>query len=1156
MVSEIVENDILSKSSNDMSSYNELIALINGCINRNGVQAITGRVLNGVLRAMVNQLGAGYTMVGVAHPTDYPGTPEAPVCYYASDVGTYTHFGNIQIVPGELALLCFDLTDGWFKETMYEGFESVQATIDGNVGTPAVNVTYVNGVLSFDFSNMKGNTGAAAGFGNVTAAVDGTSGTPGVSVQTDGPDTAKNIAFQFTGLKGETGVTSVIATVDNTSGTPQCAVSLNGQQLTLAFTGLKGAQGDTGSSVAYPFTIVNNLTTNDATQALSAAMGVQLESEVSQLEAKVDGLLVVSYTIEQGAIASATGADSTSTTRLRTNGYVTGVNLRFVPGSGKVMVFAYNESGYIKNTEWLTETTDVNIIGATKYRAVFAKTNDTSITTSDFATLGMNISSNVGNKATNLSEDADVDGEAMFVSVVGENKCNPESITVKSGAYIKRDDGTYKASGSAGAGGVTGYIPVTGKALFCANAFGSSAASWAAYRRATDAELIDSSVTKFIVGNDVVVYAHGGGSTTYKYYQYVSGDIYVRFTLASTSNVMVNEGATSLPFVPYGEIVKTNEDIIGKDIDIDNIKRTEFVYNGRNLCNPSECTLLEHYYVNATNGLITSASSIESTGVTGMIPIDEKGLYFQGSLVSGVNVGYAYYDEHGNYLDGYYSGHTIPGGSPTFAKYITGAKWVVFTINAGVTDVMVCIGNTALPYEAYAGRREVISKDILPDFETEQEEKRTMLDGVEIVLPSEIVITQTDRLQIFFRDIITAYNPYNFAVECICSVGKPMPRCFELVPTASNVGKSYTLSVRIYDNAHRLVSSASTTIKVVANATSPGSQKNILLIGASTLYDGTIAKEVSRRFTKVTGDGTYYNPTGLGLSNIALVGRTTTSDPSVNQESQSGWQWKDYATSGRSAYRFFVTNIGSYDLREGAVYSGEGTLKFTITEINLADGYFSCTYEGSGTQPASGTLTKYSGDGSDSVAYDSFNIDSRNPFWDNVNDELDFTSYITDYCGGQLDVLVSYLGINDLFQSRTPAETITNYVIPFLRALHTQSPSTKVVLCNLHIPSPDGGMGKTYGATERTYWGLSAKYYDYIMGLNELVADAEFSSWVSIASTFQEFDADNLYPTTNTRTICNRSEATETTQSDGVHPTANGKKAIADSIYHKITQLL
>lgn len=352
MVSEIVENDILSKSSNDMSSYNELIALINGCINRNGVQAITGRVLNGVLRAMVNQLGAGYAMGGVAHPTDDPGTPEAPVCYYASEVGTYTHFGNIQIVPGELALLCFDLTDGWFKETMYEGFESVQATIDGNVGTPAVNVTYVNGVLSFDFSNMKGNTGAAAGFGNVTAAVDGTSGTPGVSVQTDGPDTAKNIAFQFTGLKGETGVTSVIATVDNTSGTPQCAVSLNGQQLTLAFTGLKGAQGDTGSSVAYPFTIVNNLTTNDATQALSAAMGVQLESEVSQLEAEVGDIysdLTTAASFVPTWVDNVLLRDNGGTTTVASGGYFNRCSTTdAIPCSayiGKNLTFAFGANG-------------------------------------------------------------------------------------------------------------------------------------------------------------------------------------------------------------------------------------------------------------------------------------------------------------------------------------------------------------------------------------------------------------------------------------------------------------------------------------------------------------------------------------------------------------------------------------------------------------------------------------------------------------------------------------------------------------------------------------------------------------------------------------------------------------------------------------------
>lgn len=51
----------------------------------------------------------------------------------------------------------------------------------------------------------------------------------------------------------------------------------------------QGAQGNTGSSVAYPFELVNNLTTNDATKALSAAQGVVLDGKVTQLEAEVNG---------------------------------------------------------------------------------------------------------------------------------------------------------------------------------------------------------------------------------------------------------------------------------------------------------------------------------------------------------------------------------------------------------------------------------------------------------------------------------------------------------------------------------------------------------------------------------------------------------------------------------------------------------------------------------------------------------------------------------------------------------------------------------------------------------------------------------------------------------------------------------------------------
>ncbi len=275
-----------------MADFNALEALINAHIKKNGVQAITGNILNGILRGMVSALGKGYTIAGSASPATDPGTMTGPLAYIAYTAGTYTHFGGLEVEQGEVAMLIYNEAE-WHKEVLFS--LSATATIDGNVGTPEVGVSFVDGLLTFDFRNMKGNPGNdgdAAGFGTISATVDGNIGTPGVSVQSSGPDTAKNITFQFTNLKGETGVTSVVATVDNTVGTPTCTVSLVGQQLTLAFSGLKGAQGDTGSSVDYPFTIVNNLTTNDATQALSAAMGVELAGQVSQLDLKVTDFML------------------------------------------------------------------------------------------------------------------------------------------------------------------------------------------------------------------------------------------------------------------------------------------------------------------------------------------------------------------------------------------------------------------------------------------------------------------------------------------------------------------------------------------------------------------------------------------------------------------------------------------------------------------------------------------------------------------------------------------------------------------------------------------------------------------------------------------------------------------------------------------------
>lgn len=99
---------------------------------------------------------------------------------------------------------------------------------------------------------------------------------------------------------GSAGVTSATVTVDESTGTPSASASVENGVLSISFSGLKGKQGiqgNTGSSVDYPYELVNNLTTDDATKGLSAAQGVVLDGKVSQLRTELDGITNDTYTI-------------------------------------------------------------------------------------------------------------------------------------------------------------------------------------------------------------------------------------------------------------------------------------------------------------------------------------------------------------------------------------------------------------------------------------------------------------------------------------------------------------------------------------------------------------------------------------------------------------------------------------------------------------------------------------------------------------------------------------------------------------------------------------------------------------------------------------------------------------------------------------------
>lgn len=100
-------------------AYNALNNLIDAYIYANGVQAITGQILNGVLKQMVSQLGSGYHLMGVAGPETVPASNDYAMAYFAATAGEYTDFGGITLAAGEVAVLLTSGNGSWSKQTIY-----------------------------------------------------------------------------------------------------------------------------------------------------------------------------------------------------------------------------------------------------------------------------------------------------------------------------------------------------------------------------------------------------------------------------------------------------------------------------------------------------------------------------------------------------------------------------------------------------------------------------------------------------------------------------------------------------------------------------------------------------------------------------------------------------------------------------------------------------------------------------------------------------------------------------------------------------------------------------------------------------------------------------------------------------------------------------
>lgn len=99
-----------------MANWSDLKASVAEVIKTNSNQEITGQILQNVLNSIISNVGANATFAGVATPTTNPGTPDGPVCYLASQVGTYSNFNQFTVEPGEIGIFVYKTS--WQKQRL------------------------------------------------------------------------------------------------------------------------------------------------------------------------------------------------------------------------------------------------------------------------------------------------------------------------------------------------------------------------------------------------------------------------------------------------------------------------------------------------------------------------------------------------------------------------------------------------------------------------------------------------------------------------------------------------------------------------------------------------------------------------------------------------------------------------------------------------------------------------------------------------------------------------------------------------------------------------------------------------------------------------------------------------------------------------------
>lgn len=419
-------------------------------------------------------------------------------------------------------------------------------------------------------------------------------------------------------------------------------------------------------------------------------------------------------------------------------------------------------------------------------------------------------------------------------------------------------------------------------------------------------------------------------------------------------------------------------------------------------------------------------------------------------------------------------------------------------------------------------------------------------EDIDVSLPNKIYAIVGDTLQLFYRGIIKAINPYNYDILVSCSKGKTTPRYFEYTPKEGDVGTT-TFKIQVKDNNGKVLAEKSCNLITVKLVKAPLSAIKVLCFGDSLTASGIWCREADRRLTESGG-----NPTGKELSNIDFCG--SKNNEGTGYFGVGGWTWDSYTTKGRPQYRFYVEGVTS--LSVGAVYRNNN-YNYKIIEVNVTEGNGNILCENTyiETPPQdSGTLTKISGEGDDSISFTSYIRESQNPLWNDEEEKMSFIPYANSVSNGQIDVVYTLLSWNGQSPHRTDFSSVIEQIKIFANTLHEEFPNAKLKIMGVQVPSVNGGMGANYGATGTSYadgYGMVVTALNQNKAYQDFANTKEYSDFVEFVNVSSQFDSEYNMPYAE-KSVNVRSNIKENIGTNGVHPSDEGYYQIADVVYRNI----